>query len=98
MITLSDIVQSAPVMRPEVIQRGERCKFLQVFLPSAKLTAMTTSDVMTTKPVTITPDDLLSHAAELMIEHGMSGLPVVDPRGKIRGMMTKTDIVRAIAA
>lgn len=99
MITLSDIVQNAPVMRPEGAQ-GEEFgrRFQELLVPTAKLTAMTASEVMTTKPVTITPEDLLSRAAELMIEHGISGLPVVDPRGKVRGIITKTDIVRAIAA
>lgn len=99
MITLSDIVQSAPFMRPEVDQ-GEEFgrRFQELLVPAAKLAAMTASEVMTPKPVTITPDDLLSRAAELMIEHGISGLPVVDARGKVLGIVSKTDVVRAIAA
>ena len=52
---------------------------------------------MTPKPVTITANDLLSRAAELMIEHGISGLPVTDPKGRLCGIITKTDIVRTIA-
>ncbi len=94
-LTLSDIVRSAPAMRPEVAKSRYRGAF---FAPTAKLTAMTASDAMTSNPITITPEDPLSRAAELMIEHGISGLPVVDPKGKIRGIVTKTDVVRAIAA
>lgn len=67
-------------------------------MPTMKLTAITASDLMTPNPTTVVPDDLLSHAAELMIEHGISGLPVTDGKGKVRGIVTKTDIIRAIAA
>ena len=99
MITLSDIVKSAPVMRPETVPNKEGQRINEAILaPTAKLTAMTASDVMTPNPVTVTPDDLLSRAAELMIEHGISGLPVLDPKGMVRGVITKTDVVRAIAS
>lgn len=97
-VTLSDVVRSAPLMRPDVIERRGRVKLLrELLVASAKLTAMTASDLMTPKPVTITPNDLLSRAAELMIERGISGLPVTDPKSKVCGIVTKTDIVRAIA-
>ena len=99
MITLSDIVKSAPVMRPETVPNKESQRINEAILaPTAKLTAMTATDVMTPNPVTVTPDDLLSRAAELMIEHGISGLPVLDPKGMVRGVITKTDVVRAIAS
>ena len=52
---------------------------------------------MTPKLITITSNDQLSRAAELMIEHGISGLPVTDPKDILCGIITKTDIVRAIA-
>ena len=52
---------------------------------------------MTPKPITITSNDPLSRAAELMIKHGISDLPVTDPKGKVCGIATKADIVRAIA-
>ena len=96
-ITLSDIVQSAPLMRPEMA-RLKNGLYRSILLPTAKLTAMTVSDLMTPNPTTITPADMLSRAAELMIEHGISGLPVTDSRGRVRGIVTKTDVVRAIAA
>jgi CBS domain-containing protein len=53
---------------------------------------------MTQHPLTVMPETALSAAAELMIEHGISGLPVVDSKNRLRGIITKTDIVRAIAA
>jgi len=55
------------------------------------------ADIMTPNPVTIEVDDDVSTAALLMIRHGISGLPVV--KGSLLvGIVTKTDIVRTIAA
>jgi CBS domain-containing protein len=98
-ITLSDIVRSAPGLRPELVPRKDRAALSrELLIPMAKLTALTALDVMTMRPVTVTPDDLLSRAAELMIQHGISGLPAVNSKGKVLGIVTKTDVVRAIAA
>jgi len=97
-ITLSDIVMSAPVMRPEVVQPTEHgASRASKLAPTASLAAMTSIDIMTSNPYTIKQEEALSHAAELMIEHGISGLPVVDKKGRVLGIITKTDIVRAIA-
>jgi len=98
MITLSDIVKTAPFMRPGIQGREAQETHEVMLLPTAKLTAMTAMDIMTPRPVTVTPEDSLSHAAELMIEHGISGLPVIDPKGRVRGIITKTDVVRSIAS
>jgi CBS domain-containing protein len=99
MITLSDIVRSAPGMRAELAPSRDRAALSRgLLVPTAKLTALTALDIMTTKPITVTPEDLLYRAAEVMIERGISGLPVVDSKGNVRGIVTKTDIVRAIAA
>lgn len=100
-VTLSDIVRAAPIMRVPERRRGERGfarQLITLQAPAAKLTAMTASDVMAQKPVTVRPDDQMSHAAELMIEHGISGLPVVAAKGRLLGIVTKTDVVRAIAS
>jgi CBS domain-containing protein len=99
MITLSDIVKSAPTMRAEPVPGKRRDRaYRGLLLPTAKLAALTASDIMTPNTVTITAEDVLSRAAELMIEHGFSGLPVIDAKRKVRGIITKTDITRAIAA
>jgi CBS domain-containing protein len=98
-ITLSDIVKSAPVMRPEISRRTEHGRTRKALLaPMAKVTAMTASELMTPNPLTVGSEEPLSSAAELMIEHAISGLPVVDSKDRLRGIVTKTDIVRAIAA
>jgi CBS domain-containing protein len=49
--------------------------------------------VMTEKPVTIFPDATMPQAAELLIENGISGLPV-ERDGEIVGMITSRDMMK----
>jgi CIC family chloride channel protein len=51
---------------------------------------------MTPKPVTVSKSANLADAAELMTKHRISGLPVMD-KGKLVGIITKSDIIRAVA-
>jgi CBS domain-containing protein len=49
--------------------------------------------VMTEKPLTIFPDATMPQAAELLIENGISGLPV-ERDGEIVGMITSRDMMK----
>jgi acetoin utilization protein AcuB len=51
-------------------------------------------DLMTRAVVTVRPDDRLEHAARLMLEHEVSGLPVVDGAGVV-GLITESDLFEA---
>jgi len=51
---------------------------------------------MTKDLVTITPDTSLYEAAKLMIDFGISGLPVVSSNSLV-GLLTKTDLIRFFA-
>ena len=55
---------------------------------------MKASDVMTTKVVTIGPDSSLSDMIKLMLDHRISGLPVVNAEGKLVGIATEGDCLR----
>jgi acetoin utilization protein AcuB len=44
--------------------------------------------------VTVRPDDRLEHAARLMVEHEISGLPVLGDEGVV-GVITESDIFEA---
>ena len=52
--------------------------------------------VMTRDLVTISPDDNLEHALQLMIRHEIHHLPVTDPKnpGSLLGLLTRTDIMK----
>ncbi len=55
---------------------------------------MKASDVMTAKVVTISPDSSLSDMIKLMLDHRISGLPVVAADGKLVGIVTEGDCLR----
>jgi CBS-domain-containing membrane protein len=55
---------------------------------------MIVADYMTRKVITIAPDTAISEAAKLMLEHKVSGLPVVDGRGHIVGIVSERDLLR----
>ncbi|MEB3125654.1 MAG: chloride channel protein [Synechococcales bacterium] len=50
--------------------------------------------VMTTQPMTVAPDDSLSHVLFLLSRYQLSRLPVTDGR-KLVGIITRADIIRA---
>jgi acetoin utilization protein AcuB len=52
---------------------------------------LTAREFMSTELVTISSDATIEEAAGLMIEHKISGLPVVED-GKMVGLITETDI------
>jgi CBS domain-containing protein len=53
---------------------------------------MKVRDVMTTEVVTVTSDTPLKKAAALMLERGISGIPVVDG-GQVVGVLSETDVL-----
>ncbi len=55
------------------------------------LTDKRVRDAMNAPAVTVTPEDSARHAAELMIKLRVSGLPVVDAKGRPLGVVSETD-------
>ena len=55
---------------------------------------MRAADVMTPKPVTVSPDASIMEAIRLMLERKFSGLPVVNPNGSLVGIVTEGDLLR----
>ncbi len=55
-------------------------------------------DVMTDGIISIRFDEDLAKACDLMLENKVSGLAVLDGNGQIAGIITKTDITRALAS
>lgn len=56
---------------------------------------MLVSDRMTPNPVTATPDTTHKQAAELLREHNIHHLPVVNKEGKLVGIVTEADLLAA---
>ena len=54
------------------------------------------SDIMTKDPITIPLDYTIDEAAQILLEHKLSGAPVVDDEGQVTGVITQTDIFRVL--
>lgn len=50
-------------------------------------------EVMTPNPITVTPSTPLQQAIELLAQHRISGLPVVNGEQKIVGVISDTDLM-----
>jgi acetoin utilization protein AcuB len=65
----------------------------QGLIPSM-LGDVTLADLMIRQPVAVSPDDDIEVVARLIYTHKISGMPVVKS-GKVVGIITETDILRA---
>jgi len=54
------------------------------------------SDVMHTPVSTVKPETTISEAAAMMVDQHIGGLPVIDGNNEIVGMVTETDLFRAL--
>lgn len=54
---------------------------------------MIAKDVMTTKLITIHPETTLREITQLLLDHHISGLPVVDGQGGLVGIVSEGDLM-----
>lgn len=55
-------------------------------------------EIMTRSLVTLGSDMTVAAAAEVLLEHGISGAPVVDAEGLLLGLLSEYDCLRAVAS
>jgi CBS domain-containing protein len=60
------------------------------------LNRLTVGKLMARKVFTITPDAPVMHAAKLMTEHKIAGLPVVAADGLVIGIVTESDLLKML--
>jgi len=70
---------------------------LSIFELSYLLDKVTAEEIMRSDVLTIEADAPLVAAASVMLEHKVSGVPVVQ-HGEVVGMITESDIFRAVVA
>jgi CBS domain-containing protein len=63
----------------------------------ARFDAVTVGEAMSTPAQTITPDRPIAEAATIMLDEGVNRLPVIDTGGKLVGLVSRGDVVRAFA-
>jgi CBS domain-containing protein len=56
---------------------------------------LTVKDAMTPLPLTITPETPLRELEKIFETHDFNGIPVLDKEGRLVGMVTKYDLLKA---
>ena len=87
-------VRQAPVLEDGtligiVTDRDLRMAIVQ----DLKTPNLTVSNVMTPNPKTVSEDEPLQSAANIIAENKFNALPVVSPDGRLVGIITTTDIL-----
>ncbi|MCH7546967.1 MAG: CBS domain-containing protein [Planctomycetes bacterium] len=62
-------------------------------MASATLTGILVHDVMTARPVAVSPTMTIRELAELLDANEISGVPVVDGQDRVIGVVSKTDLL-----
>jgi nucleotide-binding universal stress UspA family protein/CBS domain containing-hemolysin-like protein len=96
------LARSSPDVRSRVLQvlRGRRT----LRRPAATGTRrgvrggpLTAADLMAPSLITVQPNDSLTHAIRLMMQHRVKRLVVVDGDGRFRGLVDRREILRLLA-
>ena len=53
----------------------------------------TAGEIMTTHVITLSPDLDIAKAAEILLENHINGAPVVDPDGRLVGILCQSDLI-----
>jgi CBS domain-containing protein len=69
---------------------------LSVWEVNALLAKLTVREIMSRSVIVVDPDRPAAEAARIMIDHKIGALPVVDG-GRLAGIVTESDFVRAVA-
>ena len=54
---------------------------------------MKVADLMTRDPIAVGPETPLKDVAAILLEHGISGVPVIGERLEVIGVVSEADIV-----
>jgi len=60
--------------------------------------SLTVRDVMVTDVKTVTPEDPVMKAVELMSEHGIGSVVVIGPKREVLGILTERDLITRVLA
>jgi acetoin utilization protein AcuB len=66
----------------------------QKFIPTGMLGIVLAQDIMSPAPTSVYINTDIANAAKIMIRNRTSGLPVINGKGDLVGIITKTDILK----
>lgn len=91
------------VTATDVLEAETATRVINSYEPGSKSEWLTVADIMTREVITIDPDATVGELAAKLVEHKMSGVPVVEPdprfpkREQLVGIITEVDIFLALA-
>lgn len=108
MISVSDIVKFMRVKIPEsnfftnephslsMLVAGFVKEGIDFAREIKKISKNMVGDFMSKDVVSISPDSTLIEVAEILDKHKIDRLPVIDAKGKLIGIISRTDLLRAL--
>lgn len=91
---LTGIVTQTDLLNAKPADPARRMSLAEV---AEALGQMTVGTVMSADPIHVYDNDSVGHAAELMLEHKIGGLPVLDTSGALVGLLTESNIFKLLA-
>jgi predicted transcriptional regulator len=100
-----DDFNAYPVVdQSQVIGVVSKCDFLASFISTPAhmmpryhdLMKLTVMDVMTPEFIYVAPGTKLTRVLELMVNHRIRGIPVIESDQRLVGMVSRSDVMRAL--
>ena len=92
------VITRRDLLVPMLLDDVGGSRALEVAWRPNRLGGLRVSDLMSGEPVTAQPDWPLVRALRTMLGNGVNRLPVVDRAGRPLGVLTRDDVLRAVAA
>lgn len=86
--------QHVPSFPGVVPMKHRRMNIIRMAASSAETRIENVGQIMTRGGIlTVSPEDTLDHALEILVEHHVTGLPVVDAQGQVVGVVSDFDLL-----
>ncbi|MDL2246016.1 CBS domain-containing protein [Methanobrevibacter sp. OttesenSCG-928-K11] len=86
-LTSKDIIRALIAFRKNVPENHQQAQIKNILI----------KDVMSTNVKTISEDSTITEVANILMETGFNGLPVVNANDEVVGIITQTDLLRLVA-
>ncbi len=92
------LMSAQAIRRLPVLESGRLTGIITLSdIRSAQAAAhLVVAQIMTPNPIVVSQNVTVGEAAQLMLEHRISGLPVVDAQSRLVGIITESDIFRLV--